>query len=107
MPRPRHKDDLDESLANRIQIAVDSFDQEVRSASQKREDTRSIVTIILMIVYGIAIISLIVIGGILLIVRCKEADLTGVLSLGDMLQKLILPVITLVLGFYYGTQEKN
>lgn len=96
-------DNLDgagEEVASALSIFRDNT-----TPKDRREKTREKVTLIVVKAYCTSVILLIV-GGLYLVYFCSR-DTTTISSLGDMLQKLFLPIMTLVLGFYYGTKEDS
>lgn len=92
---------LTEIESNRDQL--DNYDP-----AKQREGMRGLVTAIIVGVYGVCILLLVIFSLIAIMSyssSLKEAN-EGFGVIGNMLSSHVVPIITLVLGFYFASEKK-
>lgn len=90
------------------QIGSNKEELDKYDPSKQRESMRGLVTAIIVGVYGLCILSLVIVGLIATMMystTLKEAT-EGFVTIGNMLSSHVVPIITLVLGFYFASEKK-
>lgn len=79
--------------------------------SNRREETRNWVTIAIIGVYALSVLGIVITGLLIVIgiIGCQgQKDHFDLLkNIVEFLNVLVLPIVTLVLGFYFGTEQKK
>lgn len=104
----RRSTDHPESNAAVDAVESNRLDLKNYDPTPKRESMRGWVTVIIVGVFGVCILSMVAAGiGATLWHATSLKDVNeGFGSIGAMLSSHVVPIITLVLGFYFGSERK-
>ena len=87
-----------------IEALGDKFEQQT-STERLREDARTFVLKCLITMYSWGVLTIVFVG-LVEVIAGKMEPMAGLKALVEFLSVLVLPIITLVLGFYFGSEKK-
>jgi hypothetical protein len=96
---------LDNQSAASFVSSIEASFKNSTTPEQKREDTRNSVTKQIITLYVLCV-GLIIVVGLLLVSFGQASSMASLKTLVEFLNILVLPIITLVLGFYFGSEKK-
>jgi hypothetical protein len=103
---PRSIEDMDEDMGQNLALFLSDLKSETeketkKTAEESQEGTRSLTTLIIIILY-VASVALLVVASLWIATFGDPERLINLKLTDDLIKGLLLPVVTFVLGFYYA-----
>ncbi len=101
MPPPEDRELENERLDEFLSDLTDASRTHAEEMQAKREDVRSYVTMGIVVLYAVCIVAYVATA---MLELTSSANLETVVT---FLHSFLLPIITLVLGFYFASERNN